>query len=313
MGNGLADLYGELCLEAAGQRGVVGVPWARLSRLSGGLLPGHVALLAGSPGVGKSFLLLEALVYFQLQGIKAKLLPLEDSASTWARRALALLAGDYGILDRDQNGGERRLNALERHRVRLSAITGMIHENPRHPEKIQDGQSIVPDFGPRELLAWIEENAKNNRVLVIDPVTAIDLHSSDRDGLRLESDLCRRVCALAAASECTVVLSFHLKNRAGAAARGPASLDDLAGASTWQRLAQLALVIEAHDTRESEVFRRQQMSGEYGREIVTHNRTVLIAKAREGSGGRSRLAFLQRADRPGFDELGVIVPGGGRK
>ena len=69
------------------------------------------------------------------------------------------------------------------------------------------------------------------------------------------------------------------------------------------RLCHCALLLDAHDLKVSTVYRPGGL-----REDVEHNRTVVIAKARNGAGTRQRLAFQQDSTAPRFDELGLIAP-----
>lgn len=83
------------------------------------------------------------------------------------------------------------------------------------------------------------------------------------------------------------------------------TLNDLQGASALQRLPQTVLSLDAHDPKTSTVYRTGGLHAD-----VTHNRTALIAKARNGPGTRQRVAFRQDARGSLFADLRVIAPKG---
>ena len=95
---GVAELFEEFGREMAGDVGAAETGYAKLDRLiGGGYRPGHVCVLAGSPGTGKSIFVLNQIRNFTEAKIPARMLPLEDDSAALARRGLAMLAGDYGI------------------------------------------------------------------------------------------------------------------------------------------------------------------------------------------------------------------------
>ncbi|MDQ1426728.1 MAG: hypothetical protein QOK39_204 [Acidimicrobiaceae bacterium] len=86
-GSGPLPLF-EVDSEAAGPRST-GV--GELDRvLGGGLVPGSVTLIGGEPGIGKSTLLLQAVIQMADQGLRALVVCAEESTQQVKRRALRL-------------------------------------------------------------------------------------------------------------------------------------------------------------------------------------------------------------------------------
>ncbi len=296
------NLWAKYIREESGDTGRFSLPWKRLDDLIGGLRAGQILLVGGSGNTGKTWLLLRMAFHLHRLGVKWTFCPLEDSKEIIMRRMLALMAGTYSPLDRDQSGASDRLSLLERHKADFMAIEAHLEENPRLAYDV-DGVTEVPLFGPDEILWWADGVTQRYQVAFLDPISAADISSAGRDSLQVEERLCRRLLGLVAKRNCAVVISLHLKNRPGQHGQRPATLDDLAGSSAWQRLCQSAIIVEAFEDREFEIFRPGG-----GREAVTCNRTVFIGRTREGVGARTRLAFTQQRTRPELIEHGVICP-----
>lgn len=297
----LSAMTGEIEAQARGERQTLALPWPRLSTLSHALRPGTVCVLAGPSGVGKSFLTLSVALAVHRQEVGLRYLPLEDRRVDLQFRILALLAGDYRMIDEDAEGVERRKAALAEHQFALEALLPFICENPRVGCKGANGKTIVPPLPYTAVLEWIGESAKIARVVFVDPISQIEFDQADQ--WRAEGDFIRKTLALASDSGATVVLVAHTVKRMGKNATAPLTLEDVQGSAAIGRLCHCALLLDAHDEKTSTVYR---VGG--ATESVTHNRTVLVAKARNGSGARQRLAFRQSDTAPTFEELGVIAP-----
>jgi hypothetical protein len=303
----LGDMRGEIEAQRRGERHTIPIPFSRVSDLARPLRPGTVCVLAGPPGVGKSYYTLSVARGVHEAGVPWRYLPLEDRGVDLKFRLLGLLAGTYETLDDLPETADRRAELLQEHSPALETFMPHICENPRVGHKDARGKTIVPPLPYRVVLDWVSRAfADKCRIVFIDPLSQIDF--SGRDPWREESDFCRALLGMSSDAGATVVLIAHTIKRLGAHARMPAILEDLQGAAAFGRLCQTVLILDAHDLERRTVYRVGGLL-----EDVQSNRTLLIAKARNGAGTRQRVAFLQRADAPVFEELGVIAPRQKRK
>lgn len=300
----LSDMRGELAAQRDGSRRTIPLPWKRLSGLSNALRPGTVCILAGPPGTGKSFFTATIALAVHRAEVPWRYLPLEDRRTDFKWRLLAMLAGDYRMIEDDAEGAAWRQENLDRFAAALEDLTPHVCENPRFGCKDANGKTIVPALPFGSVLDWIRSACEQSaRVLFVDPISQIDFEG--REPWKAEAEFIRKALALTADAGATLVLVAHTVKRGGKTAALPLTLEDVQGSAMIARLCHTALILDAHDTKTSAVYRTGGL-----REDVEHNRTVLIAKARHASGARQRVAFTQRSDAPAFEEHGVIAPRG---
>jgi KaiC/GvpD/RAD55 family RecA-like ATPase len=300
----LSDMRSELAAQRDGSRRTIPLPWKRLSDLSNALRPGTVCILAGPPGTGKSFFTAHVARAVHSAEVPWKYLPLEDRRTDFKWRLLAMLAGDYRMIEDDAEGAAWRQENLERFAATLEDMTPHICENPRAGCKDASGKTIVPALPFGAVLDWIGAACEQSaRVLFVDPISQIDFEG--REPWKAEAEFIRKALALMADAGATLVLVAHTVKRGGKTAALPLTLEDVQGSAMIARLCQCALILDAHDPKQSTVYRPGGL-----REDVEHNRTILVAKARYASGARQRIAFTQRADAPAFEECGIIAPRG---
>jgi len=205
------------------------------------------------------------------------------------------------MIDEDEQGASLRAEALGRFGEELGEVTGYVCENPRAGRKDSSGRTVVPLLPYGAVLDWLAQATESARVVFVDPISQIEFDG--REQWREEADFTRKALALAADTQATICLVAHTVKRPGRAASVPLTLEDVQGSAMIGRLCHCALLLDAHDPKTSEVHRWGGL-----REEVQHNRTVIIAKARNASGSRQRLAFQQDDQAPLFEELGVIAP-----
>ncbi len=289
----------ELKAEARGERQTISLPWPRLGDATRLLRPGSVAVIGGPPGDGKSLLAMQICIHVHDQGVPWAYLPLEDSRADFERRLLAHLAETWSVLnDRPETASERQ-RLLQFHEAKLSALAAHVCENPRRAVMGPNGKPTTPALPYAQVVDWLEETIGQARVVVIDPFAQIDF--GDREPWTGERDFIRRVCGLAAHAEASVILVCHTRKRSGRDRALPLSGEDLQGAAELRRLVHTVLLLDAHDRKESAVWRTggQRLS-------VEHGYTILVDKARYGNGRGALLAFT--LDGPRLSELGTIAP-----
>jgi len=224
------------------------------------------------------------------------LLPLEDRRVDVQRRLLAHLERDWSVIDDSPETAQNRIEFLARHELKLDEMARHVTENPRLPVDNGSGKKVVPNLPYPEVLKWIENNPA--RVIVIDPLAQIEFGEKSWTG---EKNFMRRLMGVATELESTIILVAHTVKRSGAAGKVALTGEDLQGAAEIKRLAHVVLILESHDYMNNKIW--DSGGGKYD---VSHNRTVLIDKARNAKGMGKRIAF-NMVDAH-FDELGVIAP-----
>ncbi|MGO8705032.1 MAG: AAA family ATPase [Candidatus Brocadiia bacterium] len=300
----LTDMRAELAAQRDGTRRTLALPWKRLDNLSHFLRPGTVGILGGPTGTGKTFFNAHIALAVQAAEVPWRFLPLEDRKVDFFWRLLAILAGDYRMIEDGAEGAAWRQENLDRFAAPLEDLMPFIAENPRVGCKGADGKTFVPALPYGAVLDWIAAACEQSaRVLFVDPLSQIDFEG--REPWKAEAEFIRKALALMADAGATLILTCHTVKRGGKSATLPLSVEDLQGSAMIARLCHTVLLLDSHDAKTSTVYRAGGL-----REDVEHNRTLLVAKARNASGTRQRIAFTQRSDAPVFDEHGVIAPRG---
>jgi len=296
--SGAAGLAETIRAEAEGKRRTIGLPWPRLSALSQALRPGTVCVLAGPPGVGKSFFVASIALHVHEQGAAFGYLPLEDNRDDLLRRFLALRARSWSLLADDPDGAAHRARTVEEYREWLDTIGANIWPNPRL-RRDASGRVDLGELLARDVLGWAASVAETRRVLIIDPLSQVDFEG--REQWAAERRFVLRLLAVAANTGATILLTAHTVKMPGA--REGVDLNMVQGAAALTRNSHCVLALDCHDPKESEVWRSGGLVAR-----VEHERTLAVLKARHGEGPRQRIAFTMTPDGPGFEELGVIAP-----
>jgi len=296
--SGAAGLAQTMREEAEGKRRTIGLPWARLSALSQALRPGTVCVLAGPPGVGKSFFVASIALHVHEQGAAFGYLPLEDNRDDLLRRFLALRARSWAMLADAPEGAAHRARTVQDYSEWLDTIGASIWPNPRL-RRDAAGRVDLGELLARDVLEWAGSVAETRRVLVIDPLSQIDFEG--REQWAAERRFVLKLLAVAANTGATILLTAHTVKLPGA--REGIDLNMVQGAAALTRNSHCVLALDCHDPKESEVWRPGGLVAR-----VEHERTLAVLKARHGEGTRQRIAFTMTPDGPGFDELGVVAP-----
>lgn len=284
----IEQLLGTFEAEAAGERKAVPMPWPVLSQKTQALRPGTVTLLAGSPGIGKSFFGLELCIDLMRQGVEFFYFPLEDSKLDYMRRVLAVLSGEWFVVEVDEHQSKKRADVLLEHELEMESMKQYIMENV-----LLDLEHGLDWEGAIELVAGLQ----GTRVVMLDPISQIDWGKGKE--YRAQEKFMRAITKVAAETGTSVVLFHHLKKRK-ATERTQYHMDDMGGSHYFARLAHTVLLLTAHEKKVSQVMIPGGCT--LDRE---HNKTVYIEKARNGSGTGSKVAFS--VSGPSFQEHGIIV------
>ncbi len=259
-------------------------PWPELSNLSRALRPGALVVLCGSPGASKSFLLLQTLAHWYLEGIKVAIYEIEETGGYHLQRALAqqARAADLTNLDWIEQNPMLARAACSEHKQFLDGFGACVVASP----------DALPTLD--QLAQWIEKRAQaGTRIIAIDPITA-----AARKEKAYVSDpvFLRNIGRTAEDHGCSIILVTHPVKTVS----GP-DMSQIAGGAAYSRHAQCLLWLESHEGKRSKVRTC------CGRNEAEHNRTLHILKARDGKGTGLRLAYQFSSESLTLGELGVIV------
>jgi hypothetical protein len=309
---GIDALRERIEAEGDGRIRPVRVPWKDLNQALGhGLRPGEVSVVAGNAGTAKSYCTLNILLAAGRAGRRWRLLPLEDDATRWIQRMLAVHCCAWNLVAQpaDDSPEEMRrvadlkLAALNEHQELVAQWHECIFENPRLPVDNGSGALAVRDVHYRDVLVFLEGVAADCDLVAVDCLSQITFSEDGRDYVG-QGEFMRGVVGIAAATGCHIVLVGH--HGKGAPGRDP--LDNLQGSAMFNRLAHNVLALTRHDPAvESEVLSRFDP-------VIEHRLTLSILKSRGGLSG-TRIAMDLDSNGPQFVEYGRITskPKGGRK
>jgi hypothetical protein len=286
------ELADEIEAEIAGTRVAVPFPWRLVTRGTQALLPGHVTMLCGDPGDGKSLWLLEALGHWHNQGVPWVVCELEQNRRYHLRRALAqrVRASWVTNLNETCNRPNEARAIFSEHRDWMDRFGCRIYDAPDQP----------PSYGA--LIEWTEARcAEGYRIIAIDPITKAEQSDKPWEDAR---QFLGRVVPILERYGASLVIVTHPKK--GKQKGQPTTLDDLAGGAAWQYFSQCILWIERHDKPKSVTVKN------FGdampvTEQVQVNRTLRIMKSRDGPGGGWHLGYWFDQTTLRFNEKGAIT------
>ena len=262
------------------------LPWDFISKTSNPLMPGACLLLCGTPGASKSFMLLQALQYWNKHDIKACVYELEEDRIFHMTRYLAQVVEqpkltNYGWI---RDNPEDATKIIHDNEAILAASQTFMHESPHLP----------PTMG--ELGKWVLSQAKDGyRVICIDPITIAATESAQ--SWIEERQFLQQIGRACSKYQCSVVLVTHPKTDIDS----KPNLNKLAGSAAYPRFCQTVYWLEYHDDIKKNV---RSMVGTTEREF---NRTLHVMKARNGIGQGFKVAFDFSSDNLCLHELGLIV------
>lgn len=247
-------------------------PWPMLTRLTQALIPGTVTTVVGDPGVGKTFFVLQCLLFWRQMNFDPAVFFIEKDRRFHMMRLLAQLEGDGRLVDFDwipKNGGAVA-TAMQRHHDLVDAIGKAVVSSDGKPVSLPD------------LQAWVRQQASaGRRLIIIDPVTAAEAGPERWNADRTFMLGCEDVMAKHGAS---LVLITHPKkgNRPGATTG-----HDTAGGAAYFQFCDTLLWLN-----KPKKARRVQIRTPNGPSMITPHLFYQIHKARHGRGSGAELAYL---------------------
>ena len=256
-------------------------PLRHLGELSRASIPGSVTLLCADPGAGKSWMILHLMWFWHHQGVKSCARLFEDSGYVHMARLLALMTGKGGHTDDAWIRENRPMieQHLAQHGKDLKAL----------------GARIVAEtddlWSADQLVAWAELSAKaGNRVLMIDPITAI---KQGKEPWLQDFELAMRLKIVAKKYECSIIITTHPRG----SAKEP-NLSMMSGGVAWPRFSHTVLWLEMH--------RAPKQVRLWGGEVSAVNRSMHILKCRHGKGAGVTIG-LNFGEDVRFCEVGVLA------
>jgi hypothetical protein len=288
-----APLHARIEAAIAGKLVAAPWPWTSVGGLTSALLPGAVSLLVGSPGASKSFMLLQAALWWLEEGWRVALYELEEGNDFWLNRALALLAGASCAMDPAWLAGhpDEARTLLARYARELDTLAACMTCAPAGGVTLEG------------LAAWIEAQAAAGvRIIAADPVTAAMEDSASKPWIAAQAFMLRTKRAATTAGASLVFTSHGRKGDRRGGKMAP-DLDSLAGGAAYARFASTVLWLESMAEAEG-----CAVIDADGRDIHTDiNRRLRILKARNGCGTGRVLGLRFNGATLRMEEAGVII------
>lgn len=262
-------------------------PWPQTSKLTRALLPQTVTLICGDPGSTKSFLLLEALVYWHMQGISVAVFQMEEDREFHLTRVIAQQENDSRMLDDEwvRDNPEIVRDRLRRNASLLDEFGVRVHASPDKNITLDDMDKWV----------W-EQAAAGARIIAVDPITAATGNTSKPwvDDLNFLLSVKRAVREY----NSSLILITHPRT----GSKSVAGLPFLAGGAAYARFPQTVLWLQRLDEAKMMTVRRDEIT----RELET-NRLLNLAKCRNGMGQGLQVGFNFDQATVRLAEQGVVV------
>lgn len=291
--SGSAELEDLLEQTIAGELRTIPFPWSNLTRLARAFTPGGVVCFCGDPGSGKSLLVIELAAWWQRNNVRTAVFMLEESRAYHLNRALAQADDNADLADSEwifANPREARA-AYARHRPTLDALAPCI--------TTAEDEQVTHDA----LLSWIRARAAaGNRIIIVDPVTAVT--ASDRPWIN-DQNFLMAAKGIVRDYGCSLLLVTHPrigKKAVGRKGGSTSMLDELSGGSAFPRFSQAILWLVRHEEPKD-----VRCSGPAGPFPTTINRSVRIAKTRNGPGAGAEIGFIFDPRTLRFSEQGLVM------
>jgi 5S rRNA maturation endonuclease (ribonuclease M5) len=262
-------------------------PWRKLTWAAKSLFPGTITVICGDPSASKSFFLLQAMQWWHTNGHKVAMFELEEDRQHHLHRLLAILSGDWSLLDDEEcrKHPDKVDQYHERHRAEIESFAPHLYAEPV-------GQLDYP-----KLQKWVEEKAATGcEIIGIDPITAVYTGDSRQiEDHRFIVDVSQIM------RDCGSRLILVTHPRAVNGKRVANTQDDMAGGRAFSRHTQTVLWLNRHDPAKNFT-----VHGDLGAANIKCNRSVKIAKARNGPGHGLNVGFNLDSSVH-FSEQGIVV------
>lgn len=266
-------------------------PLSRLHAcLGGGFREGQVSVVAGTPGSGKSYILVQHMLHWTNSGIPWAYRPLEDSKIDVQQRLLALSARSWSPVTPTEDAALEAADMMmdSKHANMLKLAGRCIVENVLREDCDVNNWNLI--------LAWIKEQADAGaRMIIVDPVSQINFVQEYKRSFDLENQFMQKITGFIKSYPAHVILICHVS-------KGEGGKGSIRGSAAFSNLAHNDIRIIGHEDMESTIFVQGGAT-----DTVIHNKTIYVAKARNGTTGRMIAAKVGNCG-PEFVELGYMAP-----
>jgi len=285
----LEKLHKRIRAITRGEYRCISWPWPLLTTLTKALLPGSIALIAGTVGASKSFMLLQCILWWLAEGERTAYFCLEGDRAFHLCRAMAQLGGLAGWTDPEWLNENMLIaeGSLQKHKEVLEAFSSVLFT----------GDNLGAET-LEQLAEWVERQARlGRRIIAIDPITA-----ATRTSKPWVADLVflKSVKKIIAEHGCSLVLVTHPQK----GVLEP-DLSNLAGSAAYERFVEVIITLHRHEDQKT-----NQIATPVGRSDMLHTHIIRIEKARNGRGAGLRLAYQFQAESLTLTEVGLIVKDG---
>lgn len=301
------EMQKDVAEQLAGKITTIPLPWSRLSSGTNALREGTVTIICGASKVGKSFFAMNIVRSIHENGIKWAYLPLEDSKKDWTWRIMAILENNFSMVCDDKSSAELRKEVILKRGPEIMSYLESVTQNPRLESDTINGKKVRRKVTPESTLKWTEAQARSGkRVIFIDPLVQISFGGFNR--WEQEETFMQDLCGIAADYKVSLVIVSHTRKK-NSDDSGELTVEDMQGSAAFGRLCHTSILLgSTHEMEEREIVRP---GGEI--EKVMSNRTCVVGAARNGSGSRSKLAFVVDPGSPVFKEIGYLAIKKGKK
>jgi predicted ATP-dependent serine protease len=256
----------------SGKRYSVEWRWPQIDDLTNALLPATQTLICGEPGSSKSFMALQTAAYWHERGVKVSILETEETLAYHMERLLAQRTGLKGLIKPAwcKEHPAETLQAWENNQDFLDSFGSRVTDNCR---------KFITHAGS---IAWCKEQAASgSRILIIDPVTALDRGKGEIHDL--DKDYIHKMQAVIDEYQCSVIMVTHPTKEF----ERP-SLAKISGGASFEQFTQTVIWLYAIPKDQAKVSYVQVEGGLHTE--IAHDRELWILKARNGCGTGLKLA-----------------------
>lgn len=269
---------------------IVNIPWPYTitTALTQSNLPGSTVTIVGDPGVGKTYLILDSLIFWDATSVDFAVLFLEKDRRFYAQRLLAALMGDGRITTYTDIARYPHVwrEGMHKYRETLERIGRNVYTRDR-----KGGH-----YTPERVASWVRQMASSGkRIIVIDPVTMMDRGQRPWEADQWFVDECQEI---AGAHGCTIIFVTH-PNKGNR--KDKATVHDTGGGAAWVRFADSELWLTMEDPPVS--FKVQTLH--YGTQVKLASRVLSMLKTRDARGAGKQIAL--NFHRLRFVEEGLIL------
>lgn len=251
--------------------------------------PNNQVLLYSQPGLGKTIFSGRIADEWAMSGkVRVKRLLLESLIAFHLQRSLAQIANDTRVLRPKfhfENPEESQI-IVDNHTDLINIVGNTMTTSDTGVKR------KVTEWDLYSVVNWIKSNAKDNDILVIDPISRI----LNEAPYITTNKLTAEVEAIISENPHLCILWIHHPDNEG----------NISGGKGWNRFSSSVLNITSlGDGDEDELYEVMSIDGDVT--IMPVDRCIKIAKSRNGHGMGSKIAVRLNPDNLCFEELGKII------